>query len=63
VNIARTLGLEIVAEGVEVEEQSRMLQEWGCAFAQGWLWHAALPADEAAALVTERTLTRAGAPI
>ena len=50
-NIARTLGLATVAEGVETQDQSELLQRWGCSHAQGWLWHPALPADQAVALV------------
>ena len=63
VNIAQTLGLETVAEGVEAQSQSLLLQEWGCAFAQGWLWHAALPAAEAARLVAEGVRVAVAAPV
>ena len=51
VNVAHTLGLETVAEGVEVGEHSDLLRSWGCSRAQGWLWHPALPADQAALLL------------
>ena len=52
VTIAQTLGLETVAEGVEEAEHSDLLRSWGCGYAQGWLWHAALPADELAEVIS-----------
>jgi predicted signal transduction protein with EAL and GGDEF domain len=40
--MARTLGLQVVAEGVEREEQLRVLRELGCDRAQGYLFGRAL---------------------
>jgi len=42
--IARTLGLETVAEGVELTEQADFLREAGCDVAQGYLYSRPLPA-------------------
>ncbi len=36
-SLARTLGIETIAEGVETEAQLEALQELGCSFAQGYL--------------------------
>ncbi|KAB2920060.1 MAG: EAL domain-containing protein, partial [Dechloromonas sp.] len=36
--IAGQLGLEIVAEGVETDEQARLLKQYGCRIQQGWLY-------------------------
>ena len=36
-SMARALGLQVVAEGVEVMEQREFLAEQGCSFIQGWL--------------------------
>lgn len=47
VGMGRTLGLEVVAEGVETPAQADRLRTMGCATAQGWLYAAALPGDEA----------------
>lgn len=44
--LARTLELEVVAEGVETPLQMRLLREQGCRLQQGFLFAPALPADE-----------------
>ncbi len=53
--LAQTMGLEVVAEGVERPEQREALLAMGVGLGQGWLWHPALPADEAGRLVRSRT--------
>jgi diguanylate cyclase (GGDEF)-like protein/PAS domain S-box-containing protein len=47
VGMGRTLGLDVVAEGVETPEQAERLRTMGCATAQGWLYAKAVPGDEA----------------
>ncbi len=49
VGLAQTLDLRIVAEGVETQEQRRMLLELGVVRGQGWLFAAAEPPDHALA--------------
>ncbi len=44
--MAQTLGLELVAEGVETEEQKEHLAKRGCDIIQGYLFSRPLPADE-----------------
>ncbi len=54
--MARTLGLKIVAEGVETPEQSQLLSDAGCHVMQGYLYSRPVRPDDLARLVRERTL-------
>jgi predicted signal transduction protein with EAL and GGDEF domain len=51
VHVAETLGIAVVAEGVETAAQRDLLRAMGCAFAQGFLYSPAVPLDEVAAVV------------
>jgi diguanylate cyclase (GGDEF)-like protein/PAS domain S-box-containing protein len=44
--MAKKLGINVVAEGVETENQDRLLKEFGCDFGQGYLYSRPVPADE-----------------
>ena len=46
VEMARALGLDVVAEGVETVEQLRAVRELGCEEAQGFYFTRPVPADE-----------------
>ena len=51
VNLGRSLGISIVAEGVENERQHAFLLSLGCDFGQGYLYGKAAPASEVAAML------------
>lgn len=45
ITLGKMLDLEVIAEGVETEEQAAALKRWECPFAQGFLFHTPMPAD------------------
>ncbi len=49
--MARSLDLEVIAEGVETREQEKMLRGLGCSRMQGYLYSKPVPAHEIPALV------------
>lgn len=44
--LAQSMNMNVVAEGVETEQQFQLLADMGCDEIQGWLYCKALPADE-----------------
>ncbi|MFV2020318.1 putative bifunctional diguanylate cyclase/phosphodiesterase [Micromonospora sp. LOL_023] len=48
IELARALGMRVVAEGVEDEASWRRLHALGCHVAQGWFYARPMPADELA---------------
>ncbi|MBN2655577.1 MAG: EAL domain-containing protein [Spirochaetales bacterium] len=44
-NIARDFGFKVIAEGVEEEQQIKIMEEMGCFFIQGYYFSKPLPAD------------------
>jgi diguanylate cyclase (GGDEF)-like protein/PAS domain S-box-containing protein len=52
--MAHKLGLKVVAEGVETEQQRDLLAAEGCDYLQGWLYGKAVPAREFSALLHEQ---------
>ncbi|MFZ6750905.1 putative bifunctional diguanylate cyclase/phosphodiesterase [Undibacterium sp. Ren11W] len=46
IHLARELELQVVAEGVETQEQASFLKAHGVEFAQGWLYARAMPSED-----------------
>jgi diguanylate cyclase (GGDEF)-like protein/PAS domain S-box-containing protein len=51
INLGRSLGIRVVAEGIETEAQARRLIELGCEYGQGYLFSKAISARRVPALV------------
>jgi diguanylate cyclase (GGDEF)-like protein/PAS domain S-box-containing protein len=60
IGMARALSLDVIAEGVENEIQLAELRRLGCDYAQGHLFHAAMPEDEVSRLLGEGALRYSG---
>jgi sensor c-di-GMP phosphodiesterase-like protein len=54
IRIAESLGLTVIGEGVENESQAAFLRAHGVEYAQGWLFHKALPIEEVLELLEPR---------
>ena len=60
IGMARALSLDVIAEGVENEVQLAELSRLGCDYAQGHLFHAAMPSSEVTRLIDENALRYSG---
>lgn len=58
INLGHSLGLRVVAEGVETEEQAKVLAALGCDALQGYQYAHPVPPDELLALVNHLLRTR-----
>ena len=54
VEMAKSLGVPVVAEGVENEEQYQLLRQADCDFVQGYYFSKPLPADDFEAFIEKR---------
>lgn len=60
ISIAKSLGLTVVAEGVETEAELTLLRDLECDFYQGFLCEQALPAPELERLLDKKNSVKAG---
>src|SRR5688572_6566634 len=61
--MAQQLGLRVVAEGIEKEEQLGLLRALGCDFGQGYLFSRPIDAETAASLLQEGLPPRKNSPL
>jgi diguanylate cyclase (GGDEF)-like protein/PAS domain S-box-containing protein len=57
IEMCHTLGLEVLAEGIETPEQAALLKEMGCDLGQGYYFGRPLPSEEFAELLPNTSLT------
>nr|WP_299595625.1 EAL domain-containing protein [Sphingomonas bacterium] len=60
ISLGRNLAIEVVAEGIETEEQVLILRDFGCHTGQGFLFSRAVPGSEIPDIVREQKI---GSPI
>jgi EAL domain-containing protein (putative c-di-GMP-specific phosphodiesterase class I) len=51
VELARVMGMDVVAEGIETEEQYFLLRQLGCRYGQGFLFSRPVPAKQVSAML------------
>ena len=51
ISIGHIMNMDVIAEGVEEEEQMETLRNIGCDFIQGFIWGRPIPPEEAEKLV------------
>jgi EAL domain-containing protein (putative c-di-GMP-specific phosphodiesterase class I)/GGDEF domain-containing protein len=61
--MAQQLGLRVVAEGIEKEEQLGLLRALGCEFGQGYLFSRPVDAETAASLLADGLPAREAGPL
>jgi predicted signal transduction protein with EAL and GGDEF domain len=63
ISLSHSLGVDVIAEGIETADQLERLREFGCRYGQGYLWSRPVPPDGAARLArTAGPLPRSGEP-
>lgn len=59
IGLGRALGIEVIAEGIETEEQRTFLRALGCTIGQGYHFGAALPADRVSEILRSQACVAA----
>lgn len=63
INIARTMEMAVVAEGIETDEQQAILTSLGCDYLQGYLFSRPLPAEQVPWLLLQKNSDKQIIPI
>lgn len=53
IELAHEIGIKVVAEEIETEEQLKFLLDWNCDYIQGFLWSRPMPLDQFMAFLAE----------
>jgi EAL domain-containing protein (putative c-di-GMP-specific phosphodiesterase class I) len=56
INLGKNLGMKVLAEGVETQEQLELLAKWGCDEYQGYLFSKPLPVEDFEKLMKKNRL-------
>ena len=54
ISIGHTLDLKVISEGVESDDQVKILKSIGCDYIQGYVWGKPMPPEDASKLVVSR---------
>ena len=63
INIARTMEMSVVAEGIETDEQQAILTSLGCDYLQGYLFSRPLPAEQVPWLLLQKNSNKQIIPL
>ncbi|MND95955.1 Oxygen sensor protein DosP [compost metagenome] len=63
INVARTMDMVVVAEGIETAEQQQILANLGCDYLQGYYFSRPLPAEQVPWLVLQNKSDKQIIPI
>lgn len=63
ISIAKGLGFNVIAEGVETETQARYLERAGCGIMQGYLYHRPIPQQQMIHLLQQQAQTPISVPL
>ena len=59
IGLARLLGIDLIAEGVETEQQLELLKSWGCPSAQGFYFAKPMAPEDVTSLLRQGKVDRA----
>lgn len=62
IGLGQSLGMAVVAEGIETQAEEKIIRSLGCPMGQGWLYSKAVPAEQAVQLLTQRGSGKCSTP-